>query len=202
MWSGYEYVLSAPTPLGTVAFERGYVAADVTVEGRTYRVVNTHLEVALPDPEHPRSRLFQALQATELNQVVGFVTPPGLPLIVVGDMNSSPEDPLFPDPATGPYVPPYRQFTHGVDVVGMPVPGGRLTDTWMLRPGRPPGYTCCRAEDLRNPESMLRERIDLILARRAPGRVKANLVGDGPESRTPSGLWPSDHAGVVARLWF
>jgi hypothetical protein len=28
------------------------------------------------------------------------------------------------------------------------------------------------------------------------------LVGNDPDDRTPSGLWPSDHAGVVARLRF
>jgi hypothetical protein len=27
-----------------------------------------------------------------------------------------------------------------------------------------------------------------------------NLIGDTPADFTPSGLWPSDHAGVVATL--
>jgi hypothetical protein len=36
----------------------------------------------------------------------------------------------------------------------------------------------------------------------APAETHANLTGVDQEDRTPSGLWPSDHAGVVARLRF
>jgi len=32
------------------------------------------------------------------------------------------------------------------------------------------------------------------------GGVHATVVGDESADRTPSGLWPSDHAGVVASL--
>jgi len=198
----YRVVLVAPTPLGPVAFERGYVAVDLTVKGETYRFVNTHLEVELPDPRQPMSRLVQAVQATELKAILEAVTPPGLPLIVVGDINSSPVDPLFPDPVAGPFVPPYRQFVQGKTYDGRDAPGGPWIDTWTLRPGRPPGYTSGQAEDLRNPVSMLSKRIDIVFTREPPARVKANLVGDSPEDKTPSGLWPSDHAGVWTRLWF
>jgi hypothetical protein len=30
--------------------------------------------------------------------------------------------------------------------------------------------------------------------------VSAEVVGDDPADRTTGGLWPSDHAGVVATL--
>jgi hypothetical protein len=30
--------------------------------------------------------------------------------------------------------------------------------------------------------------------------IVATVVGDKLRDRTPSGLWPSDHAGVVARF--
>jgi hypothetical protein len=30
----------------------------------------------------------------------------------------------------------------------------------------------------------------------------ADRVGEEPADKTPSGLWPSDHAGVVARMHF
>ena len=71
-----------------------------------------------------------------------------------------------------------------------------------------PGYTANHAPDLRNETVTLHKRIDFILARNEPGSaplsildsVFAIVVGDELNDRTPSGLWPSDHAGVVARM--
>jgi hypothetical protein len=40
----------------------------------------------------------------------------------------------------------------------------------------------------------------LILFRGAIDVDDVELVGDKQADRTPSGLWPSDHAGVVATL--
>jgi hypothetical protein len=54
---------------------------------------------------------------------------------------------------------------------------------------------------LLNPESMLYERVDVIFVSESPiNMIKANAVGNDEANKTiPSGLWPSDHAGVVAR---
>ena len=46
---------------------------------------------------------------------------------------------------------------------------------------------------------MLRARIDLILTRGPIAATEAFLVGHAA-SDLRSGLWPSDHAGVVATL--
>jgi len=43
-------------------------------------------------------------------------------------------------------------------------------------------------------------RIDLILFRGFAGVDNMKVFGDLPSDRTPSGLWPSDHAGLVATL--
>jgi hypothetical protein len=203
----YATVASTTVPgLGTIAFERGYVGAEVHAGGRQYWVFNTHLEVREPDPDNPFSRIIQAAQATELATVVGF-TPATRTAIVTGDFNSSPEDAVLPVPPPLQQVlppeihPPYRQFTAGVNYYGAPL-GVAFDDAWTLRPGRPPGLTCCQDADLRNPWPVLDERIDLVFSREAPTNVKANVVGNNPEDRTPSGLWPSDHAGVVVRYWF
>ena len=69
------------------------------------------------------------------------------------------------------------------------------------RPGDP-GFTCCQDADLLNPTSKLSERIDLVLFRGNFSAIHADIVGDNPANRTSSGLWPSDHAGVVATLQF
>jgi endonuclease/exonuclease/phosphatase family metal-dependent hydrolase len=59
----------------------------------------------------------------------------------------------------------------------------------------PDGLTCCHAWPLDDPADRLRTRIDLILLRGDIIATEAFVVGDfGP------GIWPSDHAGVVARL--
>ena len=46
----------------------------------------------------------------------------------------------------------------------------------------------------------LYERIDLIFASEPPKKIKAKVVGKSKKDKTPSKLWPSDHAGVVATL--
>ena len=93
----------------------------------------------------------------------------GDPLVLVGDFNARP------------------------DQVGMP---SDLVDAWLSNPGDP-GYTCCQAADLLNPESLLDERIDYIWVRGA--RVRgAELLGADRSTRAAAGGWPSDHAGVHA----
>jgi hypothetical protein len=43
-------------------------------------------------------------------------------------------------------------------------------------------------------------RIDLVLFRGGFGTLGAQRIGNSTADLTPSGLWPSDHAGVVTRL--
>ena len=66
------------------------------------------------------------------------------------------------------------------------------------------GNTCCQDDDIRNEVSALRKRIDQIFVRNMelPASVMTYTVGDKPSDRLPSGLWPSDHATVVAKFKF
>jgi hypothetical protein len=43
-------------------------------------------------------------------------------------------------------------------------------------------------------------RIDYVFSRGGLKAGDATLVGADPNSRTPAGLWPSDHAGLFAGL--
>lgn len=67
---------------------------------------------------------------------------------------------------------------------------------------RAPGFTCGQATDLLNTESQLFKRVDVIFSSIAPDEAEARRTGADEEDRTASGLWPSDHAGVVAKLRF
>ena len=183
-----NYDENAVIPIGalSIEFTRGLVAVDATVRGRTYRFVNTHLELA--DMVTAGGELAQPLQA---QQLIEELTDETLPVILVGDFNSSPE---YDDPSA------YAMISE-TDFV----------DVWQRRifEGGDLGYTCCQDEDLRNEYSNLYERIDHIFVRNLHeelpcsivGPVFAFTLGDEPRDKTISGMWPSDHAGVVARLY-
>ena len=120
----------------------------------------------------------------------------GRTLIVVGDINSSPGDPIVPgSPPLPPLiVPPYQQF----------IAAGYI-DIWTLGPPAD-GFTCCQLPNLFNMTSLLDERIDMIFALTAPsGIADVAVVGDQVSDKTPPPgfrLWPSDHGGVVADMEF
>ncbi len=97
--------------------------------------------------------------------------------IAVGDFNSA---------ADGSTTTSYAQLT------------AKFRDAWSVNPYNP-GYTCCQNETLTNSESQLRSRIDLVLSRQGAHAVAAKVIGNEPFAKAPP-LWPSDHAGVVARL--
>ena len=61
------------------------------------------------------------------------------------------------------------------------------------------GLTCCHGDDLRQVGGPFYSRIDYVLLHNGFKAVAAGIVGENPHDRL-SGLWPSDHAGVWARL--
>ena len=104
-------------------------------------------------------------------------------MVLSGDFNSSaanPADPSFPA---------YQAI----------IDAG-FADAWLLKHHPDPAFACCQAPDLLNAASSLDQRIDLVLVRGRVGAPRIELIGDRQKDRTPSGLWPSDHAGVAATL--
>ena len=192
----YEAVAQVPL-LGTqINIERGFVGVDASVEGADYRFINTHLEVKLLGG-NPAAAILQPAQATELWLAITGVFDPTRRLLVAGDFNSSPVDVSPIGVLTA-----YQQLTGGMLLNGYPMPFA-FTDVWNLRPGKPAGLTCCELEDLSNSPSLNYERVDLIFAFPAPlGKTTANVLNADVEDKTLSGLWPSDHASVSARLTY
>ena len=178
----YDHVVTLNTAVGPITLERGFVVVDALVDGaKPVRLANTHLEI----PELPPQ--FQAAQANQLIAHLNGLPDPGGPTVVVGDINSAPTDQTITIGGLA-VVPPYAQLA------------AVLSDAWRLRPGRPAGFTCCELSNLSNPESMLFKRVDVVFTTDVPARVKANVLGVDQEDKTPLGLWPSDHAVVVAEL--
>lgn len=122
------------------------------------------------------SPVIQELQADELIDWSGNTH---LPIIFIGDFNSN---------AAGTGTKTYTKLKD-VDFI----------DAWSLK-GKGTGFTCCQADDLLNQNSSLTERIDLVMFQGNFEVKDIGIVGNSQNDRTISGLWPSDHAGVVTNL--
>jgi endonuclease/exonuclease/phosphatase family metal-dependent hydrolase len=169
----FEARVPIPTPDGRVIeLTRGFVAAEVTLRGQQTLFVNTHLEVSA----------FEAVQVAQASELLAWVSPQSEPVILVGDFNSQAE------PADS---------TETYDLIA----NAGFTDAWTLRDDPAvAGFTCCQANDLRNATSELATRIDLIwlLGELPPVTPDVHVIGADAADKTTTGIWPSDHAGVVA----
>jgi hypothetical protein len=178
---GQNYQARFVVPLGPgmrIEAIRGFAAVEATVGGRTYRFVSTHLEPAATDELLP-------IQLAQAEELIGLFANDSLPIVLVGDMNT-----WAPSGAT------YQLLADA-----------GFADAWDHRSLTSPGFTCCHALDLANPRPDFDRRIDLILVRHPDHPVnpfsrpvRAAVVGDEFSNRTDSGLWPSDHGGVVAGM--
>jgi hypothetical protein len=76
--------------------------------------------------------------------------------------------------------------------------GAGLEDAWAALHPRRDGFTCCFPEELALTEPGLDQRIDYVMLR-GVRPLTARVVGDALRDHR-SGLWPSDHAGLVVAL--
>jgi endonuclease/exonuclease/phosphatase family metal-dependent hydrolase len=173
---------------GSYAFVRGFAWADVTSAAARFRFVTTQLESQSAD--------VALAQAAEL--VSGAARGSASPTVVVCDCNSDPTE----------------DATRAGDTVARSSAYDLLTglgfrDEWLDRAaGSGPGFTATLGEHVTDPSSAaLGRRLDLVLARET-GQVRirersAAITGAETTDRdAATGLWPSDHAGVVVQLEF
>jgi hypothetical protein len=170
-----NYATYASLPIGqtgqSIKLLHGWGSVDVTLRGQTFRFINTHLE-----PEGPLS----AIQVAQGNELLNGPANTSLPVILVGDFNSR---------ADGTGTPTYENLI-----------GAGFKDAWSATHPRELGNTWGHDADLLNTTVDFDRRLDLVLFRGGPCALDADVVGDELSDRTPSGLWPSDHGGVVATL--
>ena len=166
---------NATLPIGNsgqfVTIWRGWGSVDVTSRGHKFRFINTHLE---------QEGFFSQVQIAQGNEVLSGPANTSLPVILVGDYNSR---------ADGTGTPTYSNLT-----------GAGFTDAWSVTHPGELGNTFGHEPLLLNTTVNLTQRIDLVLFRGSVSAVNADVVGDELGDRTPSGLWPSDHAGLMATL--
>jgi endonuclease/exonuclease/phosphatase family metal-dependent hydrolase len=99
-----------------------------------------------------------------------------LPVVITGDLNTIPNSLAY-----------NLFFNSG------------FKDVWN-KVGETSGFTAEQKPDLLNADSLLNQRIDYILFKNGWEPFETELVGEWQKDRTKTGLWPSDHAGVYARL--
>jgi endonuclease/exonuclease/phosphatase family metal-dependent hydrolase len=168
----FEINLEAPVGGGELmTIRRGWVGVDATIDGVTVRFVSTHLEPPEVAPQ------IQTLQAQELRTRLSGAP---FPVILVGDLNTN---------ADGSSTSTYADFR-----------AADFGDAWEAFGAAGAGNTCCHAADLQNPTPELDKRIDYILFKGDWEPTAVEVIGNEIADRTPGGLWPSDHAGVVATL--
>ncbi len=165
------HVYAARISYGPFKDIRTWAHVDLAIGRRTLRIVSTHLQPELTDER-------AAVQVAQAEELIGAHAGRRDPLIIMGDLNSRPD---------GSTTATYGRFMDA-----------GFRDAW-TESGQGPGFTC-KPEELRDPARAFDQRIDFVLHRHGPDAVEVVVTGNDPANRTPSGLWPSDHGGVVATL--
>jgi hypothetical protein len=166
----FDNILIFHTAVGDVPFARAWISIDATYNGKNFRFIGTHLESV--------DAGIRELQGEEIRLGPANTS---LPVMVAMDSNA----PAYPLPQDPTYV----------DFIA-----AGYRDVWSEARPQDPGLTCCQAQFVDNLDSELYQRIDLILTLGNAKAQRAALFGVTQSSKTPAGLWPSDHAGVAAQV--
>ena len=155
--------------------KRGWLSVEAGLGGnnadkRTFRFVNTHLEAFGDDT-------IREAQAKELFAAGGPLDT-NEQVVLVGDLNSGTEA---------------RDNIHGTDQLAY----SALLGFGMHENGTV--QSCCYS-DLFDPTQTFDHTVDHVMTKPALRTHDAYITGNDPSQRTPSGLWPSDHGGVVSTV--
>ncbi|KAB7743816.1 hypothetical protein GA707_09985 [Nostocoides sp. F2B08] len=168
----------------TFAFDRGYQWVDVRAGGRDFRVVNSHFEAFSSN-----------IALAQARQLVDEATAEDRSTVILCDCNSDPLDERIKTGIgdTVPHKAAYDFITQ------------TYTDQWLQWAPAEDGWTSGLNETVDEVPPSWTHRIDMVFGRTADGGPlgvdRGEVTGTELSDRDPAtGLWPSDHAGVVLRL--
>jgi endonuclease/exonuclease/phosphatase family metal-dependent hydrolase len=187
----YAHNLSFTVAGVTFDFDRGYQWVDVRAGAQRFRFVNTHLEAFSSD-----------LALAQAGQLLDEATSPTTSTVFVCDCNSDPVNNTVKPQDHVPHKAPYDLITGADGYTDLWKDSGRPADL----PGFDGGDTSGLNERVNEaaPGSWT-HRIDMVFGRTADGDElttdRGRVTGRDGDPRDPAtGLWPSDHAGVVMRV--
>jgi endonuclease/exonuclease/phosphatase family metal-dependent hydrolase len=172
----------------TISFDRGYQWVDVRAGAKRFRFVNSHFEAFSSD-----------IAFAQATQVLAEATAEDETTIFVCDCNSDPLNSSIKGPPvndTLPHKAAYELITGA----------GEFTDEWLEWAPAEEGWTSGLSETVDDATGAgFDHRIDMVFARTADGDGLAvdrgRVTGTTVDTKDPAtGLWPSDHGGVVLRL--
>jgi len=179
----YTHNLAVSVVGVTMRFDRGYQWVDVRAGARSFRFVNTHLEAFSSD-----------LALAQASELLSNAPATDRTTIFVCDCNSDPLNHTIKPVDHVPHSAPYDLIT------------GSFTDEWLRWAPAEEGWTSGLSELVNDPTAAgFDHRIDMVFGRTATGGPLAvdrgEVTGTDVTDRDPAtGLWPSDHGGVVLRL--
>ena len=155
----------------TIPVDRGWASVEARIRGKSSRFRFIDTHLeAFGDP---------SIRETQAKELIAGALDTGKQVILVGDLNSGiarhnePERP-------------------GDDLAFKALAGFGMKDNGAVQ-------SCCY-DDLFDANAVFDHTVDHVLTKRPLKTMRAYVTGDDAGERTPSGLWPSDHGGVVSRL--
>ena len=180
--TSHTFQAKLPLSIGgqQILVPRGWSSVDVKIRGKSYRFVNTHLEA-----------FARAVRVPQAQELIAWMAGSPLPVVLAGDLNT----------LRGDATDAYALFIAAGFVDGWveAMPPAQHCVAPAADPGDP-GCTAGQRADLLNFPSELDHVVDYVMHDDDPYvdavAGSGEIIGEEAADRTPSGLWPSDHAGL------